>query len=269
MVVKDVKENRYDSFFYMFDERDEVKKTFDFNFVFSNLQKKSNSTIKIVFKGNVFELKDHFYLLLSTKKPIIKLNQKLIFGLGISLTRVPFLYWTEIPAKKELSEDIILIKLSEFDGEISIPEGEYYATFLNGEIEEDSLKQEFEPFSIKWNKGFFASFGYEYNYEKHELEEYKSEVCVKKSIPNIHNLGKLYDPRGINQYSCPKIILKANEKFEINLEVENEKKHPIRTLVAWFPGILLFAPIFYGSTIQSVDYKFDAKIGISPKKKVH
>jgi hypothetical protein len=217
-----------------------------------NQVQNGDGKLRILIDGELKKIPNSFKFFISKKEPSIYRGRQFHFYFGIE-TFIPYFFGKTIPAYKEInSDEVYEFKLDKFDTELSLPSGEYYASLSNGEIE-TGMDVDLPIFSNRWNQGLLLTFGYKYDSEKDTLILNSPKNCESSSIKNIHNIGKIYDPRGNNNFSCPQILIdKRTTTIRIN-SIDNEK-HYIRTFFAWVPGVILFAPFVYGRSMNSLHY---------------
>lgn len=221
----------------------------------NSIEDKNTGRIRITIKGVLGEISDSTVIALSNDLPKLNWTEKFGIFLPLGFPKLPVVIAKSIPAYKEPYQDIYYFDKLTSGQEISVPAGEYYASISNGEIEK-GLDIDWYPFFPRWNQGFLGLFGYEYNEKNQTLDEYSGQ-CKSKSIKNIHWLGRVYDPRGLNHTVCSKMIVKEGEIAEIRIQSKNSEFRHIRTALAWVPGIMILTPLFFGSSMRTFDHSLE------------
>ena len=224
----------------------------------------SNETekLKVELSHKLIDVQGNFYLTLSRKLPEISKEEIFAAGLGFGLTTLPivFPFFVTSPSDKKPHTEIVKMEIKSGDT-VVLPSGDWYAAIDNIEIEEDSSPSksvsELNP-TIFWNRSFLATFGYEYEYDNYVFKEYNGE-CKHSSVPNIHWLGKLYNPRGLNQTVCGKLKIEKGKTVVLKIKSSPKEFHSVRTFLAWIPGAAVLAPILYGPWIESCDHTLEVQ----------
>ena len=198
--------------------------------------------------NGVQEKDDYPLMIFSETFPELQFSESFAVGFftaGSWYSTFPYM-WT-YPSDKSIHLKSREIHLSRNGNEV--PYGEYFAYISNAEIEEGGF--------IK-NNSYLVTFGYEYDYDTYTFKEYNGE-CKHSSVPNIHWLGKLYNPRGLNQTVCGKLKIEKGKTVVLKIKSSPKEFHSVRTFLAWIPGAAVLAPILYGPWIESCDHTLEVQ----------
>jgi hypothetical protein len=220
-----------------------------------SVENKNIGKIRLSLKGELRELPASTFIILSSELPVLNWSERFGFFLPLGFPKIPLIIAKSIPAYKEPYQNVYYFDRLTSEQEIFVPAGEYYASISNGEIEK-GIDIDLYPFFPRWNQGFLGLFGYAYNEKNQTLDEYSGQ-CKSKSVKNIHWLGRVYDPRGLNHTVCSKLIVKEGEIAEIRIQSKNSEFRHIRTALAWVPGIMILTPLFFGSSMRTFDHTLE------------